>query len=405
MTASDEFPQPVGPLAGTRVIELGVAVAAPAASGLMADWGADVIKIESPAGDPQRRVFSSLGIGDQSAVPPFELDNRGKKSVILDLRSPDGIDHIHRLLAGADVFVTNMRTAALTRLGLDHTAVLERHPNLVYGSLTAYGLEGPDRDRAGYDTGSFWAHSGIAHTMVPATQLPPPIRSGAGDHTTALALLSGVLAKLLERERTGRGGLVATSLLRAGIYTLGWDIGVMLRFGKRESTRPRETSRDPLVNSYRAGDGRGFWLLLLEGDRHWPHLIAALGSSDLAADDRFAEARARRQNSVELIAALDQAFAGFEYDDLIQRFDAHDVWWAPINSIPDVIVDPQALASGAFVEMTPRDGEAPYRAVNGPVDFDSCRRPPGRVPAHGEHTREVLAQLQTLESASVRHLI
>ena len=204
---------------------------------------------------------------------------------------------MHQLLDTADVFVTNVRPAALERLGLDHEAVLARHPQLVYASLTGYGLDGPERDRAGYDIGAFWARSGMAHTMVPPDQLPPPLRAGAGDHTTGITLLAGILAKLLERERTGRGGLVATSLLRTGMYTLGWDIGVMLRFGKRESTRSREASRDPLVNCYRSADGRGIWLLLLEGDRHWPNLVAALDRADLAADERFVDARSRRRNS------------------------------------------------------------------------------------------------------------
>jgi crotonobetainyl-CoA:carnitine CoA-transferase CaiB-like acyl-CoA transferase len=389
-----------GPLSGYRVVELGVWVAGPAAAGLMADWGADVVKVEPPAGDPQRRVFGALGIADQQGVPPFEIDNRGKRSIVLDLHTDDGRAHMEQLLETADVFVTNVRPAALERMGLGHAAVLERHPRLVYASLTGYGLEGADRDRAGYDIGAFWARSGLAHTMVPPDELPPPLRSGAGDHITGITLVSGVLAKLLERERTDRGGLVATSLLRAGAYTIGWDIGVALRFGKRESTRPRQRNRAPLVNCYRAGDGRGFWLLLLEGDRHWPKLVASLDRPDLAADPRFVDARARVTHSEELIVALDLAFAEFDRDTLTARFDAHDVWWAPINSIFDLIDDPQAQAGGLFVDMTPRDGEAPYRAVNGPVDFDGYTVRPGQVPMLGEHTDEVVEELRVARLAS-----
>jgi len=383
-----------GPLTGYRVVELGVWVAGPAAAGLMADWGADVIKVEPPAGDPQRRVFGALGIADQTGVPPFEIDNRGKRSVVLDLQTPEAREHMERLLATADVFVTNVRPDALERLGLGHEQVMARHPRLVYASLTGYGLDGPERNRAGYDIGAFWARSGLAHTLVPPDQLPPALRSGMGDHTTGITLVSGVLAKLLERERTGTGGLVATSLMRTGMYTLAWDIGIALRFGKRESTRSRERSRGPLVNSYRASDGRAFWLLLLEADRHWPKLVAALEMSELGDDERFTDAKLRLANSEALIAELDEAFATFTYDDLIVRFDAHDVWWAPINSIFDVIADPQAQANGAFVDMTPRDGEAPYRAVNGPVDFGGHAVRPGPVPNLGEHTADVLAELE-----------
>jgi crotonobetainyl-CoA:carnitine CoA-transferase CaiB-like acyl-CoA transferase len=382
-----------GPLAGVKVVELGVWVAGPAAAGLMADWGAEVIKVEPPGGDPQRRIFGALGIADQHGVPPFEVDNRGKRSVVLDLQTPEARDRMEQLLADADVFITNVRPEALGRLGLAHDDVLARHPSLVYASLTGYGLEGPERDRAGYDIGAFWARSGVAHTLVPPDQLPPGLRSGMGDHTTGITLLSGILAKLLERTRTGVGGLVATSLLRTGMYTISWDIGIALRFGKRESTRPRERTRGPLVNCYRAGDGRGFWLLLLEADRHWPKLVAALDRADLAADERFVDAKARLANSEALVAELDRVFATFERDDLTAHFDAHDVWWAPINSIFDVIDDPQAIAAGAFVDMTPQPGEAPFRAVNGPVDFDDRRPLYGPVPTLGQHTAEVLAEL------------
>jgi crotonobetainyl-CoA:carnitine CoA-transferase CaiB-like acyl-CoA transferase len=382
-----------GPLAGYRVVELGVWVAGPAAAGLMADWGADVIKVEPPTGDPQRRIFGAVGIAAQSGVPPFEIDNRGKRSIVLDLRDDADREQMHRLLETADVFVTNVRPDALGRLGLGHDEVIARHPRLVYASLTGYGLEGPEASRAGYDIGAFWARSGMAFAMVPPGEHPPPIRSGMGDHVTGITLLSGVLAKLLERERTGTGGLVATSLLRTGMYTIGWDIGIQLRFGKRESTRPRERNRAPLVNCYRSADGRGFWLLLLEADRHWPNLLRALGRPDLGEDPRFEHARARNQHAEELIAALDAVFEQMPYADLIAAFDAFDVWWAPINSIVDVIQDPQAQAAGAFVDMTPREGEEPYRAVNGPVDFAGYDFRPGRVPEVGEHTADVLAEL------------
>jgi crotonobetainyl-CoA:carnitine CoA-transferase CaiB-like acyl-CoA transferase len=147
------------------------------------------------------------------------------------------------------------------------------------------------------------------------------------------------------------------------------------------------------VNCYRAGDGRGFWLLLLEADRHWPKLLAALDDPDLSADERFTDAKLRVANTEALITELDEAFAKYSFDELVARFDAHDVWWAPINSIFDVIDDPQAQANGAFVEMTPQPGEAPYRAVNGPVDFPGYAFRPGVVPTLGQHTDEVLAEL------------
>lgn len=374
-----------GPLRGVRVVELGVWVAGPAATGLMADWGADVIKVEPRTGDPQRSVFGAVGVADQAGVPPFEIDNRGKRSVVLDLRDGADLDKMMSLLAGADVFVTNVRPAGLARLGLDATSLTARFPRLVYGIITGYGLDGPDVDRAGYDIGAFWARSGLAHTMVAPDELPPALRSGQGDHTTGLSLASGVMAALFDRERTGKGRVVSTSLLRTGMYTIGWDIGVYLRFGKRQSTRPRSKNPAPQMNCYRCADGRAFWLLGLEADRHFPGLLRAIGREDLADVERFATARARALNAEEFTAVLDAHFATRDYAHWTSQFDAHDVWWAPLNSIPEAVRDPQVLASGAIVEMTPRDGEAPYTAVNSPVDFDGYSPTYGRVPELGEH--------------------
>ena len=375
-----------GPLQGIRVVELGVWVAGPAVAGLMADWGADVMKVEPATGDPQRAVFGALGVADQAGVPPFEIDNRGKRSVVIDLRTDEGLASMMALLADADVFITNVRPAGLQRLGLDAESLSAKFPRLIYGIITGYGLDGPDVDRAGYDIGAFWSRSGLAHTTVAPDELPPAIRSGQGDHTTALSLASGVMAALFDRERTGKGRVVSTSLLRTGIYTIGWDVGVYLRYGKRQGTRARHKNPAPQMNCYRCSDGRAFWLLGLEGDRHWPGMLKAIGREDLATVENFVNARARALNAEELITVLDAHFATQDYAHWTSRFDAEDVWWAPLNSIPEAVADPQVIASGAFVEMTPQAGEAPYRAVNSPVDFDGYTPTYGPVPKLGEHT-------------------
>ncbi len=374
-----------GPLHGVRVVEMGVWVAGPAVTGIMADWGADVIKVEPPTGDPQRSVFGALGVADQQGVPPFEIDNRGKRSVVLDLRDTSDLATMMDLLGGADVFVTNVRPGGLTRLGLDADTLTARFPRLVYGIVTGYGLNGPDVDRAGYDIGAFWSRSGLAHTTVAPDELPPALRSGQGDHTTGLSLAAGVMAALFDRERTGKGRLVSTSLLRTGMYTLGWDIGVYLRFGKRQSTKTNRANPAPMMNCYRCSDGRAFWLLGLEADRHFPGLLRAMGREDLADVENFRNARARTINAAEFTAVLDEHFATDTYGHWTSRFDEHDVWWAPLNSIADVVNDPQAVASGAFVEMTPQAGEEPYRAVNSPVDFGGYEPTYGPVPRLGEH--------------------
>ena len=374
-----------GPLQGVKVIEMGVWVAGPAATGLMADWGADVIKVEPPAGDPQRFVFGALGVADQKGVPPFEIDNRGKRSVVLDLRNDDDLQKMFALLEEADVFVSNVRLAGLARMGLDPESLTKRFPRLIYGQLTGYGTTGPDVDKAGYDIGAFWSRSGLAHTTVAPDELPPAIRSGQGDHTTGLSMAAGVLAALFDRERTGTGRVVSTSLLRTGIYTLGWDVGVYLRFGKRQSTKSSRKNPAPQMNCYRCADGRAFWLLGLEADRHFPGLLKAIGREELASIENFKNARARSINAGEFTTVLDEHFATQDYAYWTAKFDENDVWWAPLNSIAEAVADPQVIASGAFVEMTPQPDEAPYRAVNSPVDFSGYSPKYGPVPNLGEH--------------------
>jgi crotonobetainyl-CoA:carnitine CoA-transferase CaiB-like acyl-CoA transferase len=374
-----------GPLQGVKVIEMGVWVAGPAATGLMADWGADVIKVEPPAGDPQRFVFGALGVADQKGVPPFEIDNRGKRSVVLDLRNDDDLQKMFALLEEADVFVSNVRPAGLARMGLDPDSLTKRFPRLIYGQLTGYGTTGPDVDKAGYDIGAFWSRTGLAHTTVAPDELPPAIRSGQGDHTTGLSMAAGVMAALFDRERTGTGRVVSTSLLRTGIYTLGWDVGVYLRFGKRQSTKSSRKNPAPQMNCYRCADGRAFWLLGMEADRHFPGLLKAIGREELADVENFKNARARSINAGEFTAVLDEHFASQDYAYWTARFDENDVWWAPLNSIADAVADPQVIASGAFVEMTPQPDEAPYRAVNSPVDFSGYSPTYGPVPNLGQH--------------------
>lgn len=374
-----------GPLHGVKVIEMGVWVAGPAATGLMADWGADVIKVEPPAGDPQRFVFGALGVADQKGVPPFEIDNRGKRSVVLDLRQEDDLQKMFALLEDADVFVSNVRPAGLARMGLDPDSLTKRFPRLVYGQLTGYGATGPDVDKAGYDIGAFWSRTGLAHTTVAPDELPPAIRSGQGDHTTGLSMAAGVMAALFDRERTGKGRVVSTSLLRTGIYTLGWDVGVYLRFGKRQSTKSSRKNPAPQMNCYRCADGRAFWLLGMEADRHFPGLLKAIGREELASVENFKNARARSINAGEFTAVLDEHFATQDYAYWTAKFDENDVWWAPLNSIAEAVADPQVIASGAFVEMTPQPDEEPYRAVNSPVDFSDYTPTYGPVPNLGEH--------------------
>ena len=374
-----------------RVIELGMWVAGPAAGGLLADWGADVIKVETPVGDPMRRLFQLLAGHGQPDSPPFDLDNRGKRSVVVDLAVPEGAEIVRRLIRDADVFLTNLRPEAVERLGLGPDELLAEFPKLVYASVSGYGLEGPEVGRAGYDVGAFWARSGIASLMAPDDIAPPGVRSGMGDHITGITTVAGILAALLDRERTGKGQLVEASLLRTGIYSVGWDLGIQMRFGKIGSVRPRTTEMNPMCNCYAAGDGRWFWLLGVEADRLWPKLCEAIDRPDLLTDERFATARGRRHDAAALVELLDGIFTQWTRDELTELFDRHDVWWAPVNTPAEVLADPQAIAAGAFVDVPAGEGAPAHRAVATPITFHGrTTAPVGAVPGLGQHTEEIL---------------
>jgi len=392
-------------LDGIRVVEMGVWVAGPAAGGVLADWGADVVKIEPPAGDPMRRIFQNLAGLELASCPPFNQDNRGKRSVVLDLRQPEALRVARRLILGADVFVTNYRCDALERLGLDHASLAGEAPRLVYAHVTGYGQEGPDRDRAGYDIGSFWARSGIAHLLAPPGEEPVGARGGLGDHVTASHLLAGILGALFHRERTGRGQLVDACLLRSGIYTIGWDVSLQLELGACRPNGRREDSFAPTVASYRCGDGRWIWLLGVEADRHWPRMLEGLEISSLAEDPRFASAAGRRKNARALMMLLDTRFAERSFAAWTARFDAVDLWWSAVQTPADVVKDPQAHAAGAFAEVPAPGGTGKVPTVAGPVRFGAVDvRPRAGVPALGEHTEVVLreAGLDASEIAKLR---
>jgi crotonobetainyl-CoA:carnitine CoA-transferase CaiB-like acyl-CoA transferase len=373
-----------GPLEGTRVIDLGGWVVGPSAAAILADWGADVVKIEPPGGDPNRAWTTDRN-------PTFELDNRGKRSITLDLRVTEGVEVLLDLLSDADVLVTNLRPRVLESLGLDYPSVAGRFPRLVYAAITGYGSQGPDRDKAAYDGGAFWARAGVLVSMtLPDAELPfTP--GGSGDHITAITAVAGISAALANRAQTGRGQQVSTSLFRAGIFTVGADVNRVLRLGEAFGTRHRTEAPNPLYNTYQCADGRHLFLLGLQPDRHWEPLVAALGVPELLADPRFTGARDRAINAPALIAILSESFASATFAEWTAKLDAHDVWWAPVQGPMDIPHDPQAVAAGAFIEAPVTEGTATMVAT--PVDFSgtpwSVAR---RAPEIGEHTEEVLLE-------------
>ena len=382
-------------LADLRVIELGVWVAAPSAAALLADWGADVIKVEQPSGDPMRHAFGSLGIGTDVPNPAFALDNRGKRSVALDLQDADERQLFEKLLATADVFVTNLRPDALDGLGLEPEQTVARHPHLVYCSVSGYGLRGEDRNRPAYDIGAFWARSGLSVQLSDREGVPLNARGGIGDHVSGLAALSGILAGVLEQRATGRGRVVEASLLRTGAYVLGWDLSLQSALGKVAGSEPRHANQTPLMNSYRTSDGRWFFFTGLEADRHIDSVLRALGRTDLRDDLRFENAKSIRKNRVEVIALLDEIVGARTLDEWAERFEREGVWWAPAQGPAQVLADPQFSVNHGLLEQRDDSGALTGRVVNGPITFsDLPRTVAPAAPRLGEHTDEVLAELK-----------
>jgi crotonobetainyl-CoA:carnitine CoA-transferase CaiB-like acyl-CoA transferase len=377
---------------GIKVVEVGMWVAGPAAAGILGDWGADVIKIEPPMGDPMRGVMSLSG-NTKNINPPFELDNRNKRSVGLDLSIPEAREIAAALVDDADVFVTNARPAALARAGLDYETVSARHPRLVYAHISGYGLTGDERERAAFDVGAFWSRAGVAAALVPEGAPLPYQRGGMGDHMAALAAAGAVSAALFARERTGVGQLVSASLLRVGMYMVGWDINMAVRLGTPTVPMTMNAPPNPMISAYTAGDGQRFWLLGLQGDRLWPDLLRAIDRTEWTTDERYATLIARFEHSAALVRELGDVFSTRTLEEWAEVFDREDVWWAPVRYPHQVVNDPQARAAGGFIAV-PLEGEDTIEMVATPIDFlGTPWAARGAAPEFAQHTEEVLLEL------------
>lgn len=383
-------------LKGVRVIEHATYFAAPGAGGVLADWGADVIKIEPPGGDPVRGNFPTKGTPRESLSdnPAFDSDNRGKKSIVIDARTPDGQELIRRLADTADVFLTNVRPGGLERSGLGYETLASRNPKLIYCALTGYGLDGPDAGRPGFDIASFWSRSGIARLTAPKGSELFPIRTAAGDHTTSIAAVAAICAALVEAGKTGKGRLVDVSLLRTGLYTIATDFAIQLFFDRIASTRPRKDAYVPLSNFFRTKDDAWLVVVARAGNVDLPRFARALELPQLVEDERFASGKGRRDHAPELIELLDEAFARFTKEEIAPRLDAEEIAWAPAQTLAEVASDPQVKASGAIVETPSRmsPGQS-FPSPGGPARFPGADDgPKGPAPALGEHSRQILEQ-------------
>jgi crotonobetainyl-CoA:carnitine CoA-transferase CaiB-like acyl-CoA transferase len=383
-----------GPFAGVRVIELAQWVFVPVAGALLADWGADVIRVDRPEGDPYRGL-ATQGIGTDSGGVNLSvaLANRGKRSVALDLRTEPGRAVLHRLLDGADVLLTSFRPDALERLGLGADAIASRYPRLVFARGHGYGMRGPDANLPGYDASAFWARGGMGHVLTPPEREHPISQRGAlGDRNGGMALAFGIAAALLGREHTGRGTVVDVSLLATAMWTLSSDILAALQGATPRAPAGERVLATPTVGTYRTSDGRHVQLVFLESDRYWPGFCELIGRPDLVTDPRFATHAARMENVAACVAELDREFAArsfAEWKELLGRIDAP---WAPVQAVEELLDDPQVLANDYLGEVH-LDGGGEYRLPRVPVQFDEAPPPLRRAPEHGEHTESVLLDL------------
>ncbi len=382
-------------LSGIRVVEMGLWIAGPSASAMLADWGAEVIKIETPSGDPTRGFYGALWGSKETRSPPFEMYNRSKRSVVIDIAKPGGLELARRLVASSDVFLSNVRPQYLRKVGLGHEQLLADFPRLVYAIITGYGLEGPDKDAPGFDFSAFSARSGIIERMTPPGSPPYSLPGAMGDNVAAITLVAGIMGALWYRERHGRGQLVSTSLLRTGIFCIGMDIAAQFGLGRTAPAAPRTRPSNPLMNSYRASDGKWLWMIGAEPDRHWEPTLRALDALDLMNDERFATARDRRRNSEALVAIFDEFMARRTRVEWAERFTQHGVWWAPVNSPEDLLTDTQVQAVKAFIPIPSMSGDgSTMKGVGSPVDFSGEPLVEHKAPPQlGEGTDFLLASL------------
>jgi crotonobetainyl-CoA:carnitine CoA-transferase CaiB-like acyl-CoA transferase len=381
-------------LAGLRVIDAASFIAGPVATTIMADLGADVIKIEPPDGDPYRHRTGGPGVAESPYNYRWIVDNRTKRGLALDLREPAGRAVLHRLIERADVFVTNTPLDSRARLGIRWADLAPLNPRLVYASMTAYGERGDEAPRSGFDATALWARTGLMDLAKPSPD-SPPARSlpGMGDHPTGVSLFAAIMTALYRRDRTGRGTMVSTSLLANGLWWNAIQIQAALSGARVEPRPPREEPASALANLYRCADGRWFLLNLLNDDRDWPPLLRALERPDLGDDPRFATTPARRANARALVPLLDGIFATRPWAEWRDILNGHRLTFGEVGTVDDARTDPQMVASGALVPFDDPRAGAPL-TVASPLWLEGVEKVAPRFPPElGEHSVEILREL------------
>lgn len=388
------------PFDGLKVIDCASFIAAPAAATILADFGADVIKIEPPEGDPYRELFRPQGFGPSGRNYGWELDSRTKRSVALDLKRPEGREVLERLVRGADVFITNLPLSARRRLGVDHASLEPLNPRLIYASFTAYGETGTEAEKTGFDSTAYWSRSGLMDLVKPDhTATPARSVAGMGDHPSAMTLFAAIATALYRRERTGRGGLVTSSLLANGLWANACMAQAELFGAPLPPRPPREKGANALTNVYRCRDGRWLHLVMLNEARQFRPLLDLLGCPELADDPRFATPESRRANSAALIGLLDERFAQRDQQAWCALLDPAGITFSAVSTLSDLASDAQMHAAGALVPFA----EGPGFTISSPFALNGAPKvAPAPAPEIGEHTEAILREAGYDDAAIAR---
>jgi crotonobetainyl-CoA:carnitine CoA-transferase CaiB-like acyl-CoA transferase len=382
------------PLAGIKVVEIASFVAVPSCGALLADLGAEVVKVEVPWGEIYRHATPRLA-GYDSDFPigaPFNMDNRGKRSLTLDLALPQAQQALAKLVDTADIVITNVLPARLAKYGLAPKALLEKRPELIVASLSGYGPIGDRADDPAFDYTAFWALSGLMDSMRDPDAPPAFMRPGVGDHSAALSMTVGIMAALRTRDAEGRGQLIEVTLQQIGYYINGNDTATTLVTGESPPRHDRREPRNPLWNHYECQGGRWISLVMINSDPYWPSLARAIGRPDLAKDARFIDPVERFRNSRALVTLLDEVFLTKSLEDWGKALSAERLIWAPVRTLAEAAQDATAHENSAFVTAEhPEYGS--FETVGPPLKMSAHPMPASKpAPALGAHTAEVLKE-------------
>lgn len=383
------------PLEGVRVLEMGTFVFAPATTAVLADWGAEVVKIEHPTGGDPARNIAAWGVPAKvdGVGYVFEFSNRNKRAVALDVTQPEGYEVLLRLVDTTDVFVTNLLPTTQRNLQIQPDDLLDRNPSIIYARASGQGVRGPRAETAGFDAMTYWARSGASIGVTPPEHpfplaMPGP---GFGDVQAGMALAGGIGTALFRRERTGEGGVVDVSLLGAGLWAMGVTLSGIGLTGRETLEHQYHTEApNPLVNTYRTSDGGYIALVFLQPDRYWPEFCLTVGKDEWLADERFIDVSARSENADALIALLDELFAERTFEEWCELLSRQSGPWDVVNTPGRALVDADAVANG-YVQRVEDDGDANVTLVAAPVQFDEEVPSLGRAPVLGTDTDDVLS--------------